>query len=153
MMSDTPGLCRYVRSASEQDLDRVLEIEQACFVDQWDYPQFRAALKDIFLVFEEKQIAGFVIACHCELAKRGIILRIAVEPSQRGKGIAKALLMEVLTKLKDYDIMEVELSVDIVKAGAIKLYEKFGFRVMQVVSMNYNNTNESFYMMKLNLTK
>jgi ribosomal-protein-alanine N-acetyltransferase len=131
----------------------VLEIEQASFVDQWDYLQFKAALKDIFLIYEEKQIAGFIIACYCQLAKRGIILRIAVELSQRGKGIAKALLMEALTKLKDHDITEVELSVDIVKTGAIKLYEKFGFRVMQVVSMNYNNANESFYMMKLDLTK
>jgi ribosomal-protein-alanine N-acetyltransferase len=142
-----------VRSASEQDLDRVLEIEQACFVDQWDYPQFKAALKDIFLVYEEEHIVGFVVACYCQLAKKGIILRIAVEPSQRGKGIAKVLLMQALTKLQNYDTMEVELSVDIVKTGAIKLYEKFGFRVMQVVSMDYNNDNESFYMMKLNLTK
>lgn len=152
-MSDAPGLRQYIRSASEQDLDRVLEIEQACFVDQWDYTQFEAALKDIFLVYEEKQIAGFTIACCCELAKRGIILRIAVEPSQQGKGIAKALLMEALTKLKYCDIMEVELSVDIVKTGAIKLYEKFGFRAMQVVSMNHDNANESFHIMKLTLNK
>lgn len=152
-MSDASELCQYVRSASEPDLDRVLEIEQACFVDQWDYTQFKAALKDIFLVYEKRKIAGFITACYCQLAKKGIILRIAVEPSQRGKGIAKALLTEALTKLHDYDIMDVELSVDIVKNGAIKLYEKFGFRVMQVVSMNYNNANESFYIMKLNLTK
>jgi ribosomal-protein-alanine N-acetyltransferase len=152
-MSDTPDLCRYVRSASEQDLDRVLEIEQASFADQWDYLQFKAALKDIFLVYDKRKIAGFITACYCQLAKKGIILRIAVEPSQRGKGIAQALLMEALTKLHDYDITDVELSVDIVKNGAIKLYEKFGFRVMQVVSMNYDNANESFYIMKLNLTK
>jgi len=152
-MYDASAVCQHLRPASEPDLDKVMEIERASFVDQWDYPQFKAALKDIFLVYDEEQIAGFIIACYCQLAKRGIILRIAVEPSQRGKGIAKALLMEALTKLKDYDTIEVELSVDIVKTGAIKLYEKFGFRVMQVVSMNYDNANESFYMMKLNLTK
>ena len=152
-MYDASAVCQHLRPASEPDLDKVMEIERASFVDQWDYPQFKAALKDIFLVYDEEQIAGFIIACYCQLAKRGIILRIAVEPSQRGKGIAKALLREALTKLKDYDTIEVELSVDIVKTGAIKLYEKFGFRVMQVVSMNYDNANESFYMMKLNLTK
>jgi [ribosomal protein S18]-alanine N-acetyltransferase len=152
-MDNTSGVCQHLRPASEPDLDKVMEIERASFVDQWDYPQFKAALKDIFLVYDEEQIAGFIIACYCQLAKRGIILRIAVEPSQRGKGIAKALIMEALTKLKDYDTVEVELSVDIVKTGAIKLYEKFGFRVMQVVSMNYDNANESFYIMKLNLTK
>jgi ribosomal-protein-alanine N-acetyltransferase len=151
MMSDAPGLCQYVRSASEPDLDRVLAIEEACFAGQWDYLQFKAALKDIFLVYDEKQIAGFIIGCYCELAKKGIILRIAVEPSQRKKGIAKALLREALNKMRQYDITEVELSVDIVKNRAIKLYEKFGFKVMHVVSTDYENANESFYMMKLNL--
>jgi ribosomal protein S18 acetylase RimI-like enzyme len=128
-----------------------MEIERACFEGQWDYLQFKAALKDIFLVYDEKQIAGFIVVCYCRLAKKGIILRIAVEPSQQNKGIAKALLKEALTKMRQYDINEVELSVDIVKTGVIKLYEKFGFKVMQVVSMDYNNANESFYMMKLNL--
>jgi hypothetical protein len=60
-----------------------MEIEQACFVSQWDYLQFKAAVKDIFLVYGEKQIAGFIIACYSQLAKREIILRIAVEPSQQ----------------------------------------------------------------------
>jgi ribosomal-protein-alanine N-acetyltransferase len=152
-MADTPDLCQYVRSASEQDLDRVMEIERACFIDQWDYMQFKAALKEIFLVYNKKQIAGFIVACYCRLAKKGIILRIAVEPSQQKKGIAKALLKEALNKMGQYDIIDVELSVDIVKTGAIKLYEKFGFKVMQAVSMDYNNANESFYIMKLNLQK
>ncbi len=152
-MSDLSGLCQYVRPASEEDLERVLEIEQACFEDRWDYPQFRAALKDIFLVYEEEKIAGFIIACYCQLSKKGIILRVAVEPSQRGKGYAKALIMETLTKLKNYDVMEVELSVDIVKTGAIKLYEKFGFRIMQVIAMDYNNSDESYYIMKMNIRK
>jgi ribosomal-protein-alanine N-acetyltransferase len=153
MMTDILDLCPYVRPASEQDLDRVLEIEQACFVDQWDHTQFYAALQDMFLVYEEKQITGFIIACHCQLAERGIILRIAVDPAQRGKGIAKALLMTAITKLHNYDAKEIELDVDIVKTGAVKLYEKFGFKIMQVVSTNYNNADESFYMMKLTLKK
>jgi ribosomal protein S18 acetylase RimI-like enzyme len=59
------------------------------------------------LVFEEEKIAGIIIARYCHLANIGIILRITAEPSQRGRGIAKALLMEALTKLKEYDVMEV----------------------------------------------
>jgi ribosomal-protein-alanine N-acetyltransferase len=151
MLSNSQDLCQYIRPASEPDLDRVMEIERACFEGQWDYLQFKAALKGIFLVYDEKQIAGFIVACYSRPTKRGIILRLAVEPSQRHKGIAKTLLKEALNKMRQYDINEVELSVDIVKTGAIKLYEKFGFKIMQVVSMDYNNANESFYMMKLSL--
>jgi len=152
-MSDVLDFGQYIRPASEADLDRILEIEQACFDGQWDYLQFKAALKDIFLVYDDKPIGGFVIACHCQLARKGIIVRIAVEPSQRNKGIAQALIREALSKIKNYDINEVELSVDIVKTGAIKLYEKFGFKAMHVVTMDYNNSDESFYIMKLTLPK
>ena len=78
-------------------------------------------------------------------------MRIAVHPSYRGKGIAKFLMGEALDRLKALHVKDVELNVDIVKTGAIKLYEGFGFKVMRVVSPNYNNNEESYHMMKLSL--
>jgi ribosomal protein S18 acetylase RimI-like enzyme len=51
------------------------------------------------------------------------------------------------------DIREVDLDVDIVKRGAIQLYEKVGFRIVREVPMNGDNTmddeNGSFFLMKL----
>ena len=41
-----------------------------------------------------------------------------------------------------------ELDVDIVKNGAIRLYEKFGFQVMRVATVNYEE-DTSFLIMKL----
>ncbi|MFZ5449920.1 MAG: GNAT family N-acetyltransferase [Thermodesulfobacteriota bacterium] len=153
MASETFNLSGIVRPAQEADLNSILKIEQASFEQQWGCDQFKAALNDIFLLLEEKEIVGFVIACYCQLVNKGIIVRIAVNPSHRGKGIAKILLGEALDRLKALGVREIELSVDIVKTGAIKLYEKFGFKVLQVVSMNFNDNDvdESFYMMKLSL--
>lgn len=140
-----------IRSATEMDMDRILEIERLSFVDQWKYDHFKGALKELFFVYEEKEILGFLIACCCELANRAIIMRIAVHPDYRGKGIATLLIKTALDKLKQRDIREVEIDVDIAKRGAFKLYENCGFRVMQLVTMNHtlNSDNESFYMMKL----
>jgi ribosomal protein S18 acetylase RimI-like enzyme len=46
----------------------------------------------------------------------------------------------------------VELDVDVVKNGAIRLYERFGFKCMHVVSLD-SEENDSFYMMKLDMDK
>jgi ribosomal-protein-alanine N-acetyltransferase len=140
-----------IRSATEMDMDRILEIERLSFVDQWKYDHFKGALKELFFVYEEKEILGFLIACCCGMANRAIIMRVAVHPDHRGKGIATLLLKTALDKLKQRGIGEVEIDVDIGKTGAFKLYENCGFRQMRLVTMNYtlNSDNESFYMMKL----
>jgi ribosomal protein S18 acetylase RimI-like enzyme len=50
-------------------------------------------------------------------------------------------------------IREVELDVEIVKRGAIQLYERVGFRTVRGIPMSenetMNNENGSFYMMKM----
>lgn len=140
----------HIRFATERDLDGILEIERLSFEKQWNCWQFHEALKDLFLVFEEEEIWGFLIACYSEIANRAVILRIAVHPDHWGKGIATRLIAATLEKLKEMKIREVKLNVEIVKRGAIRLYEKFGFEIYRVISVNYEE-NEEFYTMALEL--
>ena len=142
-----------IRFVTERDLDRILEIERLSFPSphQWNYYDFKAALKDLFFVFEEKEkILGFLIACCYEGEDRAIIMRIAVDPEYRGKGIATMLIEVTLETLRKMNIGEVELDVEIVRTGAIKLYEKIGFKIVKPLHMN-NEENEDFYIMKLKL--
>jgi len=142
-----------IRFATEDDLNRILEIERLSFPSphQWDYYDFKAALKDIFFVFEEKErILGFLIACCYEGENKAIIMRIAVEPEYRGKGIATTLIEATLENLKKMNIGEVELDVEIVRTGPIRLYEKIGFKIVRPLHIN-NEENEDFYIMKLKL--
>ncbi|MBW1991981.1 MAG: hypothetical protein JRI59_07695, partial [Deltaproteobacteria bacterium] len=53
--------------------------------------------------------------------------------------------------LKKQDLDEVELDVDVVKAGAIGLYEKMGFRVVRMFSPDMEE-EESFFTMRRKLT-
>lgn len=139
-----------IRSAIESDLDRILEIERLSFEKQWEYGHFLAALKGLFLVFDEKEILGFLIACYSEIANHAVILRIAVHPDHRGKGIASRLIGAALDYLKEKGIREVKLTVEIVRRGAIGLYEKLGFKIYKVVPVNFEE-NEEFYTMALRL--
>jgi [ribosomal protein S18]-alanine N-acetyltransferase len=138
-----------IRLATASDLDRIMEIEALCFDDRWTPTQFSASLKDLFLVFiEANEIIGFLIACTCEIGRRAIIMRIAVHPDYRHRGIASQLLSAALDDFRQRNLQCVELDVEIVKNGAIKLYEKFGFQVMRVATVDYDE-DTSFLIMKL----
>ncbi|MBW1991103.1 MAG: GNAT family N-acetyltransferase, partial [Deltaproteobacteria bacterium] len=126
-----------IRRALERDLSHIMEIERLAFGWQWDYYHFKASLDGVFLVAIDAAtaaIVGFLVACCCKVARRGIILRVAVHPDYQGQGIATQLLEKAIAELKKQDLDEVELDVDVVKAGAIGLYEKMGFRVVRMFS-------------------
>jgi ribosomal-protein-alanine N-acetyltransferase len=137
-----------IRLATDADLERILEIEQLCFDSEWSRQQFSSSLKELFFVFEEEEIIGFLIGCPCEIARRAMIMRIAVHPDYWGRGIASKLISATLDKFKGMGLKCITLDVDIVKNGAIKLYEKFGFKVMRVATVNYEEET-SFLIMKL----
>jgi len=142
-----------IRPALLRDLPQVLEIERLAFGGQWDYYQFKASLDDVFLLAVSAatgETVGFLVACCCEIARRGIILRVAVHPDYQGRGIATQLLNESCTALRKKDLDEVELDVDIVKNGAMRLYEKMGFKIVELFSPDFEG-EESFHIMRKKL--
>jgi ribosomal-protein-alanine N-acetyltransferase len=142
-----------IRRALPRDLPRIQEIEDLAFGGQWDYFHFTASLDDIFLVGVDAltgDLVSFLVACCCKEARRGIILRVAVHPDYRGQGIATELLEESFRELCKKDLDEVELDVDILKAGAQRLYEKMGFKVVATFSPDAEE-DESFFLMRRKL--
>ncbi len=144
-----------VRSAAEGDLKEILEVERLSFPErkQWDLVDFRDALKDLFLVFVDGEISGFLIASCWEDTKTAVILRIAVHPARRNRGIATSLIEAAIGIFKEMGLQEVEIDVEIVKRGAVRLYENVGFRTVREFPMDDNTTmdNEdgSFFLMKM----
>jgi len=133
-----------------------MEIDRLSFSAPWIYNFFKSALKDIFLVLEkEREIVGYLIACVCHDLEKAVILRIAVHPDHRGLGVARTLMSECLDILVRRDIGVVELDVELVSRGAIKLYEKLGFRIANVLVFPSGTPGdeETFYIMRLELPK
>ena len=140
-----------VRFAKKNDIDKVLEIEGLSFLQPWDYHIFKLALDDIFLVFEEWDVLGYLIAVCCSKNIRATIMKMAVHPEHRRKGIATALLNQVLEIVKKKEIVDVCLNVEIIRKPAIALYEKFGFKIVQTIHLDYEDdlADDDFYIMKL----
>lgn len=149
----------HIRSATEDDLPGILEIERLSFPNRkrWDSGDFRDALRDLFLVSDDEERSGFLIAGSWENTKRAVILRIAVHPDHRNRGIATKLIEAAIGIFRERDLREVEIDVEIVKRGAVRLYENVGFRTVRGVPMDDKNTmgneNGSFYIMRLDIDK
>ena len=145
-----------IRPATENDFDQVMEIDRLSFSAPWIYNFFKSALQDIFLVLEEEgEIIGYIITCVCHDLEKAVILRIAVHPDHRGKGAAGILIRTCLDILVEKDIGVVELDVELISRGAIKLYEKFGFKIANVIVFpsDFPGDEETFYIMRLELPK
>jgi len=144
-----------VRSACEKDIDDVLEIERLSFSNPWIYNYFKLSLNDIFIVCEQKKILGYLIACLCGTQKKAVILKIAVHPDHRRKGVGKALLKKGIQMLAESDIQEIELDVEMYRQDAVKLYEDFGFRIGRISYFMdaIAEDSETFYVMRLTLPK
>jgi ribosomal-protein-alanine N-acetyltransferase len=142
-----------IRVARYFDLPKIMEIERLAFGNQWDYFNFKASLDDVFLVAidaDSAQIVGFLIACCCKISRRGMISRVAVHPLYQGRGIATQLIEVSFGKLKKLEVEEVELDVDVAKAGAVRLYERLGFKVVQTFSPDFEE-DDSFFIMRKKL--
>ena len=141
-----------IRSATEEDLDRVLLIESLSFGATWTRHCLKTSLSDdIFLVYQQKNVIGYLIACLCEQRKKAEILRIAVHPNHRGKGIAKELLETSFRIFSEDTIEEVSLNVDSSNRAAVKLYEKLGFKIAKTNSFLGDLDFHIFYVMKLKI--
>ena len=143
-----------IRSATEDDFDQVMEVDRLSFSAPWIRNFFKSALQDIFLVLEkEGEVIGYIITCVCHDLEKAVILRIAVHPDHRGKGAAGTLIKTCLDILVEKDIGVVELDVELISRGAIKLYERFGFKIANVLVFpsDFPGDEETFYIMRLEL--
>ena len=61
---------------------------------------------------------------------------VAVHPSYRGKGLAKALLTAGIQKVREQEVTYISIGVDVVNTPAVSLYRKYGFEVKSRLSFH-----------------
>ncbi|MBW1752749.1 MAG: GNAT family N-acetyltransferase [Deltaproteobacteria bacterium] len=96
-------------------------------------------------------LIGYLIAGRCHQGKKADILRIAVHPNHRGKGIAKELLETSFRVFSEDNIEEVSLHVDSSNRAAVKLYEKLGFEIIKANPFLGDQDFNIFYVMQMKL--
>ena len=128
-----------VRTAKQEDFAKVIEIEELSFPTSWDNDFLEKISKDIFLVFDGEEVCGYLIAGCCHRNVSATILKVAVHPEHRRKGIATNLFHKLLEILKDRKITEIDVMVLDVCKPAILFYKRVGFKTVSTIPQTSNN--------------
>lgn len=122
-----------------------LQTDPAAFGSSWEEeqthtpesiaPRLRILPGGNFLVgaFHEQRLigmAGFARATHLKARHKGSLWGVYVTASERGKGVARNLLLSLLERARGYgDLEQITLSVAVPQANARHLYTSLGFEV------------------------
>ena len=126
-------------------LDDVYIIETECFSHPWSRQSLENELNNetsLFLVAkEENEVIGYIGMSI--VIDEGYIFNVAVRESYRNKGVATALINELVTYGKKNNFSFITLEVRESNLPAISLYSKFGFIKAGERKDYYSNPKEN----------
>jgi ribosomal-protein-alanine N-acetyltransferase len=136
------------------DLDEVLAIERASFQTPWSRGAFRYELTQNRVARSVvarigRQLVGYL--CLWEIGHEVHITNVAVHPSFRRRGVARAVLGSVLEDARRAGVELVFLEVRPTNVEAVTLYESLGFRVIGRRKGYYFDTGEDALVMEARL--
>lgn len=134
------------RTTGGRDLDAVAAIEAASFPTPWSRAMLardleNAELSRLYVLRDpDRRILAF---CLCWLLEGELqINTLAVDPPQRRRGLASALLAHVLGDAAGAGAVRATLDVRRSNAPALALYARFGFVVTAVRPRYYSQPDE-----------
>ena len=132
-----------VQALGPPDILEVMDLERMCFRTHWTREQFLLGLERGAFHILGIRLRGALAAyaAFSIIAGEMEIMNIAVHPFHRRKGLAKALLTEVLTICRQRGVAQGFLEVRTSNRPAIDLYEKFGF-ILRGTRKNYYPDNK-----------
>jgi ribosomal protein S18 acetylase RimI-like enzyme len=147
-----------VRRYQPEDFPRLLEIDQACFVEGIAYAKeemsyFLGMPTAISLVgLHDKTIMGFVIAdkFRPRRASRSIgkIITIDVAPAAQHSGMGSLLMSSAEAELKSAGCDYVSLEVAVDNDPALRFYKKHGYAVLKILPRYYLDSIDGLLMGK-----
>ncbi|MEG2982285.1 MAG: ribosomal protein S18-alanine N-acetyltransferase, partial [Raoultibacter sp.] len=135
-----------VRPLCEQDLGRVMSIEIASFPDPWTPLAFAMEVRHNpqahynAVVLPTGEVVGYSGVWHAPDGAH--LLRIAVDATQRGRGLGARLVDEACEQARIEGLNTMLLEVRANNEGAIAFYQKLGFAVVETLEAYYTNPTE-----------
>jgi len=120
-----------VRPARAEDLERITRLEDAAFEDSWplDLLAYELPHPRAFLLVasrgDDAPLPGYVL--FHRVAGEAELLRLAVDPPERRRGIGRLLVERGLERLRRENVQVCFLEVRMDNEPAIELYKRMGF--------------------------
>jgi ribosomal-protein-alanine N-acetyltransferase len=136
-----------IRSLRYSDLPQVIAIERRAFSTPWSLAMFVLELSKpagiCLAAIEDERLAGYLICSRYDQAWH--LMNVAVDPVRRRRGLATALLAQMIERAGADAPLTLEVRTS--NAGAIALYERFGFRAAGTRRRYYHDTGEDALIM------
>jgi ribosomal-protein-alanine N-acetyltransferase len=137
-----------VRSLHYSDLPQVIAIERRAFPTPWSLAMFVLELSKpsgicLAALDSSAALTGYLVCSR--YAEVWHLMNIAVDPEWRRRGIASELLAEMIARTGEDAPLTLEVRTS--NAGAIALYERFGFRTAGTRRRYYSDTGEDAVIM------
>lgn len=139
-----------IRQMTQKDVAAVAALEAESFSRPWSYDAFEKTLSDenyiVLIAKAPEMLLGYcVLLCTGEEAD---ITNVCTMPQARGKGVATALLTELLEKGNAQGVLEYFLEVREGNVPARALYTKLGFEEIGLRKNYYAEPKEHAVLMR-----
>jgi len=138
-----------IKLASIDGLSQILEIEQEAFSPPWTFESLlnEVGKEDSYFItaVDKLDLLGYAILR--QVGDDGELLKIAVDKQTRCKGVGAFLMAAILEHAAEKAFESVFLEVRESNTAAVKLYEKYGFKVIRVRKDYYNDPVEDALIM------
>ena len=129
---------------NEAHVSQIAQLEKRCFSDPWSENSIRSELTgrlSLWVVaLDGDTVAGYVGSQ--SVLGESDMMNVAVAPEYRRRGIAQALILELIRRLARQGNHSLMLEVRASNAPAIALYEKLGFAQVGRRPNYYRNPKE-----------
>ncbi len=128
----------------------IKKVDDSCFESPWSLKAFESELENpiafYFVAVKDDEVIGY--CGYWWTFGEAQITNIAVSPEYRQKGIASALMDEMINHCREMDVLSITLEVRVSNNAAISMYEKYGFERVGLRPKYYNNKEDALLMTK-----
>ncbi len=131
------------------DLEKIVDLEHEIFPDPWSFSAFQEQVEDDgwggFVALSNSEIIGY--ACYFISVHEAHLTNIAVSAEFRRKSVAKLLLDNIFSIVKESNCEFLLLEVRPSNKSAIAFYEKYDFKLLYQRPRYYHNPIEDALVM------
>ena len=140
-----------IRDMTDNDLNRVMEIENSCFVAPWKLDDLKReihenVLANMWVITVDDFVVGFSDYWHT--FDSGTICQIAIDKRFQHQSLGSKLLKEIFASAYAKRIQNLTLEVRESNKNAISFYLKHGFKIVLNKKNYYSNGENAIYMIK-----
>lgn len=153
-MSGEPFARANVRLMKEDDLERIMKIEQVSFPTPWSPHAFLTELKEneyarYFCLEKDEQVIGYMGLWF--ILEEGHITNVAIAREFRGQRFGEFLMRSVMEKMRSEGMERMTLEVRTSNFTAQRLYERLGFVLAGKRKGYYSDNQEDALIMWVEL--